>query len=85
MVVGGRGEEGRQKVLNVFCVCVELGDWASEKLSGRVQLEGHSTKRRVLRDFSFQPYEPHICVNSNILKAKIVSYLGCLGQEIVQL
>ena len=22
--------------VNVFCVCVELGDWASEKLSGRV-------------------------------------------------
>ena len=22
--------------LNAFCVCVELGDWASEKLSGRV-------------------------------------------------
>ena len=25
--------------VNAFCVCVELGDWASEKLSGRVQLE----------------------------------------------
>ena len=44
-------EEG----LNVFYVCVELGDWASEKLSGRVQLEGHSPKWRVLRNFSFQP------------------------------
>ena len=47
----GVGEGG----LNVFCVCVELGDWASEKLSGRVQLEGHSPKWRVLRNFSFQP------------------------------
>ena len=34
--------------LNVFYVCVELGDWASEKLSGRVLVEGHSPKRRVL-------------------------------------
>ena len=50
MGVGGGGWG-----LNVFCVCVELGDWASEKLSGRVQLEGHSPKWRVLRNFSFQP------------------------------
>ena len=41
--------------VNVFCVCVELGDWASENLSGRVQLEGHSPKWRALRNFSFQP------------------------------
>ena len=39
----------------VICVCVELGYWASEKLSGRVQLEGHSPKWRVLRKFSSQP------------------------------
>ena len=36
MFVGGGG--------NAFCVCVELGGWASEKLSGRVQLEDHSPK-----------------------------------------
>ena len=34
MFVGGGGGG---LVLNVFCVCVELGDWVSEKLSGRVQ------------------------------------------------
>ena len=28
----------------MFSVCVELEDWASEKLSGRVQLEGHLPK-----------------------------------------
>ena len=39
----------------VFFVCVELGDWASEKLSGRVQVEGHSPKWRALRNFSSQP------------------------------
>ena len=48
---GGGGGGG----LIVFCVCVELGDWASEKLSGRVQLEGHSPKWRALQKFSFQP------------------------------
>ena len=37
-------------------VCVELGDWASEKLSRGVQLESYSPKLRVLRKFSFQPY-----------------------------
>ena len=31
------------------------GDWAGEKLSGRVQLEGHSPRWRVLLNFSFQP------------------------------
>ena len=36
-------------------VCVELGDWASGKLSGGVQLESYSPKLRVLRKFSFQP------------------------------
>ena len=44
--------------VSVFCVCVELGDWASEKLSGRVQLEGHSPKWQALRDFNFQPCTP---------------------------
>ena len=29
MFVWGGGGRG-----NVFCVCVELGDWASEKFSG---------------------------------------------------
>ena len=51
MFVGG-GEGGW---IDAFCVRVELGDWASEKLSGRVQLEGHSPKWRALRNFSFQP------------------------------
>ena len=41
---------------NVFCICVELGDWASKKLSGRVQLEDHSPKWRALRNLSFQPW-----------------------------
>ena len=50
--VGGGGGGGG---VNAFCVCMELGDWASEKLSGRVQLEGHSPKWRVVRNFSFQP------------------------------
>ena len=40
--LGGGGGGGGD--VNVFCVCVELGDWASEKLSGRVQLKGHSPK-----------------------------------------
>ena len=31
------------------------GDWASEKLSWRVQLKGYSPSWRVLRNFSFQP------------------------------
>ena len=31
-VGGGGGGVG----VDAFCVCVELGDWASEKLSGRV-------------------------------------------------
>ena len=44
----GRGGE-------VLMFSVELGDWASENLSGRVQLEGHSPKWRALRNFSFQP------------------------------
>ena len=47
----GRGGGG----VNAFCVCVELEDWASEKLPGRVQLEDHSPKWRALRNFSFQP------------------------------
>ena len=53
MFVGGRGGGGGG--VNVFCVCVELGDWASEKLSGRVKLEGHSPKWGALQNFSFQP------------------------------
>ena len=51
----GGGGGGAREELNVFCVCVELGDQASEKLSGRVQLEGHSPKWRALQNFSFQP------------------------------
>ena len=47
---GGGGE-----AVNAFCVCVELGDWASEKFCGRVHLEDHSPKWRALRNFSFQP------------------------------
>ena len=35
----GRGVGGGG--LNVICVCVRLGDWVSEKLSGGAQLEGH--------------------------------------------
>ena len=34
---------------------MELEDCASEKLSGRVQLEDHLPKWRALRNFSFQP------------------------------
>ena len=49
MFVGGGGGGGGG---NVLCLC---GDWASDKLSGRVQLEGHSPKWRELRNFSFQP------------------------------
>ena len=55
--------------LNVICVCVELGDWVSEKLSGRVQLEGHSPKWRALQNFSFQPCKcnayTHIKIDHN--------------------
>ena len=51
---GGRRGGGGGGLIG-FCVCVELGDWASEKLSGRVQLEGHSPKWRGLQKFSFQP------------------------------
>ena len=50
-----RGGGGGGGVVNAFCLCVELEDWASEKLSGRVQLEDHSPKWRALRNFSFQP------------------------------
>ena len=57
-VRGRRGGGGGG--VNVFCVCVELGDWTSEKLSGRVKLEGHSPKWRALQNFSFQP-----CVNGS--------------------
>ena len=42
--------------VNAFCVCVELIGWASEKLSGRVQLEDHSPKWRAFRNFSFPPW-----------------------------
>ena len=52
--VAGKGGGGGGAV-NAFCVCVELEDWASEKLSGRVQLEDHPPKWRALRNFSFQP------------------------------
>ena len=38
-----------------FCVCEHGGDRASEKLSGRVQLEGHLPRWQVLQNFSFQP------------------------------
>ena len=48
----GRGGGGG---LNVFCVCVELEYWMSEKLSGRMLLEGHSPKWQALRNFCFQP------------------------------
>ena len=51
-VNGGGGGRGG---VNAFCVCVELIEWASEKLPGRVQLEDHSAKWRALRNFSFQP------------------------------
>ena len=51
---------------NVFCVCVELGDWASEKLSWRVQLEGHSPKWQALQNFSFQPCIYIICLTYGI-------------------
>ena len=37
-------------------VCVCGGDWAREKLTGRVQPEGHSPRRRVLHNFSIQPW-----------------------------
>ena len=58
--MGGGGGGGG---VNAFCFCVELIEWASEKLSGRVQLEDHSPKWRALRNFSFQPclkYAPHL-------------------------
>ena len=51
MFVGGRRGGG----CLMLSVCVELGDWASEKLSVQVQLEGHSPKWRALRNLSFQP------------------------------
>ena len=51
----GGGGGGGGGAVNAFCVCVELIEWASEKLSGRVQLEDHSPKWRALRNFSFQP------------------------------
>ena len=51
MFVGGGGREG----LDIFCVCVELEDLASEIFSERVQLEGHSPKWQALQNFSFQP------------------------------
>ena len=53
--VGGGGGGGGRGTVNAFCVCVELEDCASEKLSGRVQLEDHSPKWRALRNCSFQP------------------------------
>ena len=40
----------------MYFLCVCGGDWASEKLSGRVQLEGHLPRWRVLQNFSFQPW-----------------------------
>ena len=52
MFVNGGG-----RAVNAFCVCVELIEWASEKLSRRVQLEDHSPKWRALRNFSFQPWD----------------------------
>ena len=56
MFVNGRGGGGGGGgAVNAFCVCVELLEWASEKLSGRVQLEDHSPKWRALQTFSFQP------------------------------
>ena len=42
--MGGGGGGGGGGGVNVFRVCVELGDWVSENLSGLVQLEGHSPK-----------------------------------------
>ena len=45
---------------------MELGDWASEKLSGRVQLEGHSPKWQALQNFSFQPCIYIICLTYGI-------------------
>ena len=42
-----------------FSLCVGGGDWASEKLSGRVQLEVHLPRWRVLQNFSFQPCMPN--------------------------
>ena len=56
--------------VNAFCVCVEPGDWASEKLSGRVKLEDHSPKWQAFRNVSFQPCKlqntgPIICMSLN--------------------
>ena len=59
-------------LLSVF-VCG--GDWASENLSGRVQLEGHlprwpvlqnPPRWQVLQNFSFQPclYLHHVLINN---------------------
>ena len=48
-VGGGGGGGGGGGSVDVFCVCVELGE------TGRVQLEDHSPKWRALRNFSFQP------------------------------
>ena len=39
MFVGGGGGGGGRG-----CLMISVFDWASEKLSGRVQLEGHSPK-----------------------------------------
>ena len=47
-------------------MCVSGGDWTSEKLSGRVQLEGHSLIWRVLKNFSFQPEHTTYEVQSHV-------------------
>ena len=51
-------------------VCVELGDWESEKLSGRVKLEDHSPKWRALRNVSFQPCT-RLIVRKNLWKNSV--------------
>ena len=55
MFIGSGGGGGGGGSVAVLCVCLELGDWAGEKLSGRVQLKGHSPRWRALPNFSFQP------------------------------
>ena len=72
-VAGKGGGGGGREAVNALCVCVELEDWAREKLSGRVQLEDHSPKWRALRNFSFQPWvslgNERQCKSSVLLKA----------------
>ena len=55
-------------MFSVF-VC-EFSVFVCDKLSGRVQLEGHSPKWRELRNFSFQPCKPQLHENIKVTQSK---------------